>query len=166
MGVWQSTHPRVVYHLKFCQNRCGSKMVEISIPSCNDQYKRKKNQNVVLKSSCQVWTKFHSRTVPAGANVRQPCSFTLSSLTQPAEHLLSKINPTNYALILEAPISDCSSGYPVYCSGEQRRLQMEMYCHVRDRFSLQDPQGSSTCTLRLVIDYGQAFIIFASLFCM
>lgn len=113
-----------------------------------------------------MWTKFHSRTVPAGTNVRQPCSFTLSSLTQPAEHLLSKINPTNYALILEAPISDCSSGYPVYCSGEQRRLQMEMYCHVRDHFSLQDPQGSSTCTLRLVIDYGQAFIIFASLFCM
>lgn len=56
-------------------------------------------------SSGQVWTKFPSRTAPAGANVRQPRSFTRSSLTQPAEHLLSKIHPTNYALILEAPIS-------------------------------------------------------------
>lgn len=66
-------------------------------------------------------------------------------------------------------ISQCnhSSGCPVYCSGEQMRFQMEMYHHVWDHFSaLRGPQGSSTCTLRLVIDYGRAFIILTSLFRM
>lgn len=60
-----------------------------------------------------------------------------------------------------------SSGCPVYCSGEQMRFQMEMYRDVWDHFStLRGPQGSSTCTLRLVIDYGRAFIILTSLFRM
>lgn len=81
MRVWQSTHPRIVYHLKSCQYWCGSKMLKISIPSSNGQYNTKKRHNVILKSSGQVWMKFHSGTGPAGANVRQPCSFTLSSLT-------------------------------------------------------------------------------------
>lgn len=120
--------------------------------------------------------KFRSRTVPSGANVRQPCSFTLSSFTLPAacwaspeQNSSKKIILMNNKMINFGSVywCNCSSGYPLYCSGEQMRLQMAMHCHFRDHFStLQDPQGSSTCTLRLVIDYGQAFITLTSLFCI
>lgn len=95
--IWNPVHTDVV-------QKCWKYVNEVATFNIK---KKRKQHNVVWKSSGQYGWNFTAGLyqLELMSDSRALSHFPPSHCQQPAEHLLSKIHPTNYALILEAPVS-------------------------------------------------------------
>lgn len=120
--IWNLVNTDVV-------QKCWKYVYKVAMFNITKKIITKKQHNVVWKSSGQYGWNFTAGLyqLELMSDSRALSHFPPSHCQQPAEHLLSKIHPANYALILEPPISArLQLRLSRLLQPEQMRLQIEM----------------------------------------